>query len=114
MFLKPIAKPTPRWTPSPRVVLPAPPGSRTARAGAAPAPAGAGRGTRRITSATGNEPVTSCPVGSVPPGRERIQQPQLDRVDVERLGELSICASAAKQVCTAPKPRIAPHGGLFV
>ena len=26
---------------------------------------------------------------------------------------LSICASAAKQVCTAPKPRIAPHGGLF-
>ena len=27
---------------------------------------------------------------------------------------LSICASAAKQVCTAPNPRIAPHGGLFV
>jgi hypothetical protein len=27
---------------------------------------------------------------------------------------LSICASAAKHVCTAPKPRIAPHGGLFV
>ena len=26
----------------------------------------------------------------------------------------SICASAAKHVCTAPKPRIAPHGGLFV
>src|SRR5437763_1228713 len=27
---------------------------------------------------------------------------------------LSICASAAKHVWTAPKPRIAPHGGLFV
>ena len=27
---------------------------------------------------------------------------------------LSICASPAKQVWTAPKPRIAPHGGLFV
>ena len=27
---------------------------------------------------------------------------------------LSICASAAKQVCTAPKPRIAPQGGLLV
>ncbi len=27
---------------------------------------------------------------------------------------LSICASAAKQVWTAPKPRIAPQGGLLV
>ena len=27
---------------------------------------------------------------------------------------LSICASCAKQLCTAPKPRMAPHGGLFV
>ena len=27
---------------------------------------------------------------------------------------LSICASCAKHVCTAPKPRIAPHGGLSV
>ena len=27
---------------------------------------------------------------------------------------LSICASYAKQVCTAPNPRIAPVGGLFV
>ena len=26
---------------------------------------------------------------------------------------LSICASAAKHACTAPKPRIAPQGGLF-
>ena len=26
----------------------------------------------------------------------------------------SICASAAKHACTAPKPRIAPQGGLFV
>ena len=26
---------------------------------------------------------------------------------------LSICASCAKQLCTAPKPRIAPQGGLF-
>src|SRR5437667_361332 len=27
---------------------------------------------------------------------------------------LSICASCAKQLCTAPNPRIAPHGGLLV
>ena len=30
------------------------------------------------------------------------------------VASLSICASWAKQVCTAPKPRMAPHGGLFV
>ena len=45
---------------------------------------------------------------------ERVPQPQLDGIDVERAASLSICASAAKHVCTAPKPRIAPHGGLFV
>jgi hypothetical protein len=45
---------------------------------------------------------------------QRVQEAQLDRVDVERAASLSICASAAKQVWTAPKPRIAPHGGLFV
>jgi hypothetical protein len=27
---------------------------------------------------------------------------------------LSICASCAKHVWTAPKPRMAPQGGLFV
>ena len=27
---------------------------------------------------------------------------------------LSICPSCAKHTCTAPNPRIAPHGGLFV
>ena len=27
---------------------------------------------------------------------------------------MSICASCAKQAWTAPKPRIAPQGGLFV
>jgi hypothetical protein len=26
----------------------------------------------------------------------------------------SICASCANATCTAPKPRIAPHGGLLV
>ncbi len=27
---------------------------------------------------------------------------------------LSICDSYPKAACTAPKPRMAPHGGLFV
>ena len=37
MFLNPTAKPTPRRTPSPRVVLPAPPGSRIASRGSSSA-----------------------------------------------------------------------------
>ena len=88
MFLNPTAKPTPRRTPSPRVVLPAPPGNRIGSRGSS---SGSGTGSaaaRRITSATGSEPVIRWPVGSVSPGRERVPQPQLDRVDVERGGEL--------------------------
>ena len=69
----------------------------------------------RITSATGSEPVIRWPVGSVSPGAERVQQPQLDRVDPERGGELVHLRLARRSsVCTAPKPRIAPQGGLFV
>ena len=87
MFLNPTAKPTPRWTPSPRVVLPAPPGRRIGSRGS-----GSGSGTgiaaaARITSATGIEPSSTCPVGSVSPGSMRVQQPQLDRVDPELGGE---------------------------
>ena len=54
------------------------------------------------------------PVGSVSPGasafRTRISTGSRPRA----AASLSICASAAKHVCTAPKPRMAPHGGLFV
>ena len=67
MFLKPTANPTPRRTPSPRVVLPAPPGSRIGSRGSA---SGSGTGiaaARRITSATGSDPVSTWPVGSVSP-----------------------------------------------
>ena len=47
-------------------------------------------------------------------GCERVQQPQLDRIDPELRGELVELRLAAKHVWTAPKPRIAPQGGLFV
>ena len=68
----------------------------------------------RITSATGSDPVSTCPVGSVSPGsiafRSRSSIGSIPSASASR----SICASAAKHTCTAPKPRIAPHGGLFV
>ena len=89
MFLKPTAKPTPRRTPSPRVVLPAPPGQADRIARAAP-PARAARARRRGGSPrrSAASPSITWPVGSVSPGCERVQQPQLDRVDPERGGEL--------------------------
>ena len=42
----------------------------------------------RITSATGRAPVTTCPVSSVSPVRHRVAQPELDRIDAARLGQL--------------------------
>ena len=88
MFLKPTAKPTPRRTPSPRVVLPAPPGSRIGSRGSSSGSGGGSAAARRITSATGSEPSIRWPVGSDVARRERVQQPELDRVDAERGGEL--------------------------
>src|SRR5206468_11892640 len=56
-FLNPTAKPTPRRTPSPRVVLPAPPGSRIASRGSSSGSGSVIAAQRLITSATGSEPV---------------------------------------------------------
>ena len=71
------------------------------------------RRARRITSATGSEPVTTWPMGIVSPGprafRSRSSIGSISRV----AASLSICASCAKQPWTAPKPRMAPQGGLF-
>ncbi len=87
MFLKPTAKPTPRRTPSPRVVLPAPPGRRIGSRGS-----GSGSGTgiaaaARITSAIGQRSRQHLARRQGVARLERVQQPQLDRVDPERLGE---------------------------
>ena len=54
------------------------------------------------------------PVGSVPPGASAFSRRSSTGSISSASASLSICASAAKQVCTAPNPRIAPHGGLFV
>ncbi len=50
----------------------------------------------------------------VSPGSRRVAQAQLDGSMPSAAASLSIWASWAKQVCTAPKPRMAPHGGLLV
>ena len=114
MFLKPTAKPTPRCTPSPRVVLPAPPGRRSGSRGSSSGGGGSSAAAARITSATGSEPVICWPVGSTSPGSSAFSSRSSIGSMSSAAASLSICASAAKHVCTAPKPRIAPHGGLFV
>src|ERR671935_187509 len=53
MFLNPTAKPTPRFTPSPRVVLPAPPGSRIGERGSSSGSGSRRAAQRRITSVAG-------------------------------------------------------------
>ena len=114
MFLKPTAKPTPRRTPSPFVVLPAPPGRRSTSRGSGSAGGGSSAAAARIVSATGSEPVIRWPVGSTSPGASAFSSRSSTGSMSSAAASLSICASPAKHVCTAPKPRIAPHGGLFV
>ena len=87
MFLKPTAKPRRADAlAAGRVARAArqPDGSRGSCSGSGSGSAAA----RRITSATGNEPVIDLARRQVPPGCERVQQPQLDRIDVERRREL--------------------------
>ena len=114
MFLNPTAKPTPRRTPSPFVVLPAPPGSRITSLGSGSDAGGSSAAAARMHSATGIEPVIVCPVGSTSPGFSALSSLSSMGSMSSSAASLSICASAAKQVCTAPNPRIAPQGGLFV
>ena len=83
MFLKPTAKPTPRWTPSPRVVLPAPPGSRSGSRGSSSAAGGSsaaaradhlGDRQRAGDLLAGRQRVARCPSRSAAaarPGRSR-------------------------------------------
>ena len=109
MFLKPTAKPVPRRTPSPRVVLPAPPGRRIGSRGGSSGSGGASAAARRIVSATGRAPVSTWPVDSVSPGASAFSSRSSTGSMPSAAASLSICASAAKQVCTAPKPRITPR-----
>ena len=70
--------------------------------------------TRSSSSATGAGQRTAAPVGSVEPVLIALRSRSSTGSISSAAASLSICASWAKQVCTAPKPRIAPHGGLSV
>src|SRR3954470_10994951 len=95
MFLKPTAKPTPRFTPSPRVVFPAPPGSRRGSRGSSSAAGGSSAAAARVTPAAGGGAAATHSGGGRGAGDllarrqgvaggERVQQPQLARVDADR------------------------------
>ena len=112
-FLNPTAKPVPRRVSAASVVRPEPPGrfrrSSVGGNSAAGAPAH-----WRMTSATGNVPVMTCPVISRSPGPRALRSRSSIGSMSKAAASLSICDSWPKQVCTAPKPRMAPHGGLLV
>jgi hypothetical protein len=94
-------------------VLPAPPGSRIGSRGSSSASGTGKAAARRITSATGSEPLTTWPDGRVSPGPSAFRSRSSTGSIASAAASLSICASWAKHDCTAPKPRIAPQGGLF-
>ena len=113
MFLNPSAKPAPRRTPSPRVVLPAPPGSRSGSRGSS---SGAGRvsaAARRITS--GSAATRDDLAGRKEVARlERVEEPHSTGSISSSAASRSICASRREARLDRPGPRIAPQGGLFV
>ena len=112
-FLNPTAKPVPRTVSAASVVRPEPPGR--SRRSSLRAMWGSGAPAHwRITSATGKVPVITCPVMR----RSSWSRALIRRSSIGSIwraaASLSICDSWPKQVCTAPKPRMAPHGGLLV
>ena len=66
------------------------------------------------SSTTGAGEVIGAPVGMIVPSEAALRLRSSTGSISSAAASLSICASWAKQVCTAPKPRIAPHGGLSV
>ena len=111
-FLKPTASASPRTTWVASAVRPAPPGRDIGSSGRTAAdglPAHV-----RITSATGRAPVTTCPVSSRSPGVRALCSRRSTGSIPRATARRSIWASWAMHVWTAPKPRMAPQGGLLV
>ena len=67
-----------------------------------------------ISSRTGALPVSTWPVGSTEPVCSALRTRRSTGSICKAAASLSIWASWAKQTCGAPKPRMAPQGGLFV
>jgi hypothetical protein len=104
----------PRRTLCDSAVRPAPPGS-VIRSAPASAAGGGGSSTQaRMHSSTGATPVMTCPVSSSSWVFSAFLRRSSTGSIPRAAASLSIWASAANEVCTAPKPRIAPQGGLFV
>jgi hypothetical protein len=68
----------------------------------------------RMTSATGAVPVMTWPKMSWSWVRRALRRRSSTGSMPSASASLSIWASAAKEVWTAPNPRMAPHGGLLV
>src|SRR6185503_12897766 len=69
---------------------------------------------RRMRFATGSLPSTGWLVTMVSPSTSAFFTRSATGSTPSAAASLSICASYAKHDCTAPNPRIAPVGGLFV
>ena len=97
-------------------MLDTPPG--TVRRSTAAGPGRAGGSGRDATSfkisATGAAESTTWPVGITDPSRIALRIRSSTGSRPSAAASLSIWLSYAKQACTAPNPRIAPHGGLLV
>ena len=70
--------------------------------------------THRSSSSTGAALSTTCPVGACEPSRIALRVRSSTGSSPRAAAALSIWASYANAACTAPKPRIAPQGGLLV
>ena len=68
---------------------------------------------RRTASAVASSPST-WPVAIVSPGTRAFLSRRATGSRPRASATRSMCASAAKTVCGAPKPRKAPQGGVFV
>ena len=95
-------------------MLATPPGSSRWSASAG---GGSGSGSapiRSSSSATGAGSGRTWPVGSASPGAIALRARSATGSIPSSAASRSICASWANATWTAPKPRIAPHGGLSV
>src|SRR5215207_6058316 len=70
--------------------------------------------TRRSSSATGAALSTTWPLAATEPSASALRVRASTGSSPTAAANLSICDSYAKQTWTAPKPRIAPQGGLLV
>ena len=69
---------------------------------------------RSSSSRTGAGPLTACPVMIGIPVSSALRTRSSTGSMPSASASRSICDSWAKATCTAPKPRMAPQGGLLV